>query len=344
MDDDERFWTHGSVRVSRRGDFWVPGERVTVGSKIYQHGAMYVEWEAPETVTEPYPVVLVHGGAIQGTEWLDTPDGRPGWAQRLVEAGFAVFVVDRPTQGRSPLHPDVDGAMGPAFDYDDGQTVFFPPDWRGRHTQWPFDVDDDQALDAFIAPFGPLPADLAESQRMDADRLADLLDRIGPAVIVTHSASGSAGWLVTDRRPDLVVAIVTVEPMGPAFATIPNIGTLSWGLAAAPLTFDPPLDTPEQVQAADPTTLRIPALAGIAVAVVTGGASPFGLNGPAIVESLRVAGAAAEHLHLPEHGVHGNGHGLIYELNSDQALTPVLNWLRLHTQLGSGKTPTHQQR
>ena len=343
MSGDQRLWERGPVRVSRRGNFWLPGERVTVGPKTYQHGAMYVAWEAPETVTQPYPVVLVHGGAIQGTEWLDTPDGRPGWAQRLVEAGYPVFVVDRPTQGRSPFHPDVDGEMGPAFDYDDGETVFFPPDWRDQHSQWPFDVHDQAALDAFIAPFGPLPADLGESQRMDADRLADLLDRIGPAIIITHSASGSDGWLLADRRPDLVVAIVTVEPMGPAFATIPNIGTLSWGLAATPLIYEPPLDTPEQVKNAAPDSLRIPALRGIPVAVVTGGASPFGLNGPAMVESLRVAGSAVEHLHLPQHGVHGNGHGLIYERNSDQALQPILAWLGAHARPRDGDPDAGQR-
>ena len=33
---------------------------------------------------------LVHGGGGQGTDWTGTPDGRPGWAQRFVEAGFAV--------------------------------------------------------------------------------------------------------------------------------------------------------------------------------------------------------------------------------------------------------------
>ena len=64
---------------------------------------------------------------------------------------------------------------------------------------------------------------------MDADRIARLLDRIGRAVVVTHSASGSDGWLVADKRPGLVAAIVTVEPMGPAFAATPNIGTLDWG-------------------------------------------------------------------------------------------------------------------
>ncbi len=55
----------------------------------HQRGPMFAEWEAPEQVTRPYPIVLVHGGGFQGTEWLDTPDSRPGWAQRLVEAGYA---------------------------------------------------------------------------------------------------------------------------------------------------------------------------------------------------------------------------------------------------------------
>lgn len=328
--DIDRFWQRGPLRSSRRGDFWLPGERVDVGGEDYQHGPMFVAWEAAERVTHPYPVVLVHGGATQGTEWLDTPDGRPGWAQRLVEAGYAVFVVDRPTQGRSPFHGYVDGPLGPAFSYAEGRQVFFPDSTRDRHTQWPFDTADELAMGAFIAQFGSLPADLAESQRMDADRLAALLDRIGPAIIVTHSASGPDGWLLADRRPSRVVAVVTVEPMGPPFATIPNIGTLSWGLTAAPLAYDPPLATAADARAADPGHLRVPALAGVPVAVVVADASPFAQNGPAVVDALRVAGADAELLALSEHGVAGNGHGLIYELNSDEALQPVLRWLAQH--------------
>ena len=325
-----RFWMDGPPRTSRRGQFWVPGERVSVDGKTYQRGPMFVAWEAPEQVTQPHPIVLVHGGAMQGTEWLDTPDGRPGWAQRLVEAGYAVFVIDRPTQGRSPFHPDVIGAMGVPFPYEEGEEVFFPPKAATTHTQFPFDPTDDAALDAFIAPFGPLPADLAASQEMDADRLAQLLDRIGPAIIVTHSASGSAGWLVADQRPKLVAAIVTVEPMGPAFAKTPHIGALDWGLTAAPITYDPPRANPAEVRAADPSTLRIPALAGVPVAVVSGETSVQSKYAPAMVEFLRTAGAAAELLHLPDHGVYGNGHGLIYEKNSDQTLQPVLLWLEAH--------------
>ncbi|WP_116202933.1 alpha/beta fold hydrolase [Amycolatopsis circi] len=321
------FWAATPARTSRRGHFWIPGERVAMDGKTFQRGPMFVAWEAPEHVTRRYPIVLVHGGLLQGTEWLDTPDGRPGWAQRLVEAGYAVLVVDRPGHGRSPYHPEVIGAMAAPFSYEEGRHVFFPPEAAAAQTQWPFAPDDDDALDAFIAPFGGLPGDLAASQEMDADRLARLLDRIGPAVVVTHSASGPDGWLLADRRPGLVAAVVSVEPMGPPFGATPGIGSLDWGLTAAPVAFDPPRANAEEVRAADPATLRIPALTGLPVAVVTGETAVFAAYAPAIVDFLATAGAAAEHLHLPDHGVLGNGHGLIYETNSDQALQPVLRWL-----------------
>lgn len=222
-------WADVPTRTSRRGSFWVPGERVAAGGSTFQRGPMFVGWEAPETTTRPYPVVLVHGGTFQGTEWFDTPDGRPGWAQRLVEAGHAVFTVDRPGHGRSPYHPEVIGPTGPPFSYERAKEVYFPDDAADVQTRWPFDPDDEDAFDAFIAGYGPMPADLAASQEMDADRLARLLDRIGPAVVVTHSASGPDGWLVADRRPELVRAIVAVEPMGPPFGDTPGIGSLDSG-------------------------------------------------------------------------------------------------------------------
>ena len=328
------FWLNKPARTVRRGHFWISGERVSKDGQTYQRGPMFAEWEAPEQVTRPYPIVLVHGGGFQGTEWYDTPDGRPGWAQRLVEAGYATVVVDRPGHGRSPFHIDILGPMGPPFSYEGGRKIYFPEDVSGKHTQWPFSPDDEGAMDDFIAGYGPLPKDLALSEDLDADRLARLLDRIGPAILLTHSASGPSGWLAADRRPDLVKAIVSVEPMGPPFADIPNIGPLSWGLAACPLTFDPPRKSPQEVREADPASLRLPALAGLPIAVVTGDTSAFAPASSPIVAHLQAGGAAAELLHLPDYGGTGNGHGLIYEKNSDAAIQPVLAWLESHA--GSG--------
>ncbi|MGN8057645.1 EthD family reductase [Pedobacter sp. 22163] len=320
-------WADKPLRTSRRGHFWINGERLKIDNKTYQHGPMYVFWEVPEKITKIYPVILVHGGTLQGTEWMDTPDGRPGWAQRFLENGYPVFIVDRPGHGRSPYHSDIIGQMGPAFSYERGQEVYFPSDDADIQTQWPFSPLDHDAYDSFIAPYGPMPADLAKSQDMDARRISQLLDRIGPAILVTHSASGPDGWLVADRRPGLVKAIVSVEPMGPVFGTTPGIGSLSWGITSAPLTYDPPRLSVEDVKLASPESLRIPAFLDVPIALVTGETSVFANYAPEIVKFLINAGAKAEELHLPDFGIQGNGHGLIYELNSDQTLQPVLDWL-----------------
>lgn len=319
-------WNEVPPRLLRRGHFWIPGERIERNGQTYQRGPMYVEWEAPPVVTQPYPVVLLHGGGFQGTEWFDTPDGRPGWAQRFVEAGYAVLVIDRPGQGRSPFHVDTLGEMGPPFSYENGQHIYFPGDDE-RHTQWPFAPEDNAAMDELIAGYGPLPRDLAFSQTLDADRMATLLDRIGPAILLTHSASGPDGWLIADRRSGLVKAIVSVEPMGPPFADIPNFGLMAWGATAAPMRFEPPVTSAEAVRNAEPGALKLPSLAELPILIVTAEASAFAAASPPTASFLNAAGASATLLHLPDHGVYGNGHGLIYEKNSDEALVPVLQWL-----------------
>src|SRR5580658_7646014 len=70
---------------------------------------MYVEHWIPTEVRHPYPVVLIHGGYGQGSEWIGTPDGRRGWASLLIEQGYKVYVIDRPGQGRNPYYPFVHG-------------------------------------------------------------------------------------------------------------------------------------------------------------------------------------------------------------------------------------------
>ena len=94
---------------------WVNVKRAETARGAFVGGQqMYVEYMIPAQVRHPFPVVLVHGGGGQGTDWMGTPDGRPGWFQYLVQEGFKVYVVDRPGHGRSPLHPDLHGGFAGA--------------------------------------------------------------------------------------------------------------------------------------------------------------------------------------------------------------------------------------
>ena len=98
---------------------------------------------------------------------------------------------------------------------------------------------DDPAFLHFLAGTGPTLADPVQSQT-DAQRAgAELLDLIGAAVVLSHSAGGPPGWLIADARPGLVKALVAMEPLGPPFTALS--GPLPYGITNATLTYDPPL-------------------------------------------------------------------------------------------------------
>ncbi len=89
---------------------WVGVEHALLARGTMCNGMqMYVEHWTPREVRHPYPVVLIHGGYGQGSDWISTPDGHRGWATLLVEQGYQVYVLDRPGQGRNPYHPYVHG-------------------------------------------------------------------------------------------------------------------------------------------------------------------------------------------------------------------------------------------
>ena len=108
--------------------------------------------------------------------------------------------------------------------------------------------------------------DFPAAQALEGERIAELLDRTGPAILVANSAGGPCGFLAADRRPENVKALIEVETIGPPFADLPPLGvTLSWGLTAAPIGFDPPVSDPAEL---DGKPRAIPNLQGFPIAVV----------------------------------------------------------------------------
>ena len=54
--------------------FWVGVDRAELARGTVVNGKqMYVEYMIPAAVKHPYPIVLVHGGGGQGTDWMGTP-------------------------------------------------------------------------------------------------------------------------------------------------------------------------------------------------------------------------------------------------------------------------------
>ena len=312
------------LRQIRRGHFWIPGERLSIDGATVQRGPLFVYWEAPAAITRPYPLVLVHGGGGQGTDWCGTPDGRAGWLDRFVDDGYLVYVVDRPGHGRSWAHPDVLGAPGPQLSYEVASVLFASHDGDGGQAPWTSEIGD-PIFDQLVASSGFILADLAESQRLDQAGLAALLNRVGPSILVTHSAGGPAGWLAADARPGLVKGIVAIEPMGPPFAELAPGMRLAWGLTAAPIGASALGSTDEPPRQGDRVSL--PYLASVPTVVVAAAASPLRGSVPDVVQFLVDAGVPASVLDLAAENVLGNGHAPMLERNSDLAIVPILTWL-----------------
>jgi hypothetical protein len=127
---------------------WVNVKRAETARGAFVGGQqMYVEYMIPAVVRHPFPIVLVHGGGGQGTDWMGTPDGRPGWFQYLVQEGFKVYVVDRPGHGRSPLHPELHGGFAAQaavleniagrFTPPSANPAQTPNEYQKNHNQWP---------------------------------------------------------------------------------------------------------------------------------------------------------------------------------------------------------------
>lgn len=322
------------IVLAEQGHFWIGVEvDKTERGHVVDGTQMYVEYQIPAEQTKPYPLVFIHGGGGQGTDWTATPDGRPGWSTLALQQGYAVYIVDRPGHGRAARHPAAPGAPLPTVD---GLGVHFAGGRNPSHTQWPgTGLEDDPAVAVLLASAsGGMPPFPAHHALMRI-RGAQLLDRIGPSILITNSAGCAPGWLMADARPAQVRAVVAIEPL------VPN---MAWGIADGFLTYDPPVDGPDdlglaQVPPGPPVPMerlqpepprRLAHLAQVPIAVVTSEASFANALDPATIAYLRQAGCSVDHVRLGELGIHGNGHLSMMEKNNEEVLGAVLNWVEDH--------------
>jgi pimeloyl-ACP methyl ester carboxylesterase len=321
--------------IAEHSYFWVGVERTTLpdGTTATTGEQMYVEYFVPAEVRHEHPIVLVHGGGGQGIAFLGPGDGKPGWAHYLLAEGYVVYIVDRPGHGRCPPLRIPDSTIPPPTPYELVLDQFRVGAASGR---WPGSGEiGDPGVDQFMAQQRPLRFDVPQPHHLWQSRGAELLDRIGPAIVLTHSAGGPFGWVVGDARPDLVKAIVCVEGLPPATVSIP-------------LTYDPPIASPDElafeplpdetaiewrglervprVVQADPPR-RLVNLARIPIVCVTTDDPWFGAINRSTIAYLRQAGCSVDELRLADLGIRGNGHFAPLEENRREVLGVILRWL-----------------
>jgi len=340
--------------IALRGYFYVGGQYVGDPGKEIMQGQVYVEVLAPKDVRRPYPLVLIHGAAQTATNWMGTPDGRKGWAEYFVEQGYVVYMIDQPMRGRSAYHPG-DGktrmftAANEEFQFTAIETAGTWPQAK-KHTQWPGDGPSkgrkgDAIFDAFYATQVETVLDVEATQQRNKDAAAALLDKIGPAIVLTHSQSGPYGWLIADARPALVKAVIAIEPGGPPFeATIIGTGrTRPWGPTDIAITYDPPVKDPSEIaieREAKPDgpdlftcwMQKAPArqlvnLKNIPVMIMAAEASYHQVYDHCTAKYLTQAGVKTEYIRLQDKGIHGNGHMVMIEKNNLDIAHVIDEWV-----------------
>ena len=347
------------LALARDGFFYVGGRNTTVNGHTYVVGQMYVEMRIPAKQTHPYPIIMVHGGTRTGTTYTGTPDGRESWAQYFARRGYAVYVVDQPGRGRSGYLTEAYGPQTLA-DGESGQRRYLQQEkarlWPQAHlhTQWPGNgAPDDPVTLQMTGSYVPEMKDFAKSQFLNRDALGALLDKIGPAILLVHSQAGAFAWPVADARPDLVKAIVGVEPNGPPVHSVELVGAPDWfkegpvalpyGISAVPLSYAPAVkdaselkfvreekaDAPDLVtcwRQAEPAR-QLPNLQKMPIMVLTSEASYHAPYDHCTVKYLRQAGVTPTFIRLADLGIHGNSHVMMLEKNNKEIAAVIYGWL-----------------
>jgi len=347
------------LAIERQGYLFAGGKYSTVNGRQVMSGHLYAEFQIPSRRTHPDPIVMIHGGGQTGTNFTGTPDGREGWAQYFLREGYAVYVVDQPGRARGAYQADLYGPPT-RLDLERVQQRFTAPErfnlWpQARlHTQWPgTGAPGDPVFDQFYASQVTGIQDFMLQQTLNRDAILALLEKIGPAIVLTHSQSGAFGWPVADARPDRVKALLSIEPSGPPFFDIETVGapewfrdaakTRPWAVTAVPLAYSPPAASPsdlaivQQEKPDGPNLARcwmqkaparqLPNLQKVPHLILTAEASYHAAYDHCTVKYLEQAGVHATWIQLAEAGIRGNGHMVMIEKNNREVAAAISRWL-----------------
>ncbi len=336
-----------ALAVVKQGSFFVGGTLLTApgtydptqGTTSTDPGQnfwkdqMYVQYQIPANARK-YPLILVHGGSGTGRVWETTPDGREGYQTLMLRRGFPVYIVDFPRRGRAG-YPSYNGPFGtlagkPVVANRTGQAgvQYAWSRWRlGPKYPEVFPVQQFpmQAVDQFMQHLVPTVSD---DREIISGALIKLLEKIGPAIVVTHSQSGLFGWIAGARSPN-VKGIVSYEPgfvfkQGEVPPAIPMFkGSQPSGTPVTPAEFDNLARIPLQVVYGDNIPKEpIPDLVadGRRAQVVTSKMFVDALNRQSNANNASV-------LHLPDVGLYGNSHFMFSDLNNVQVADQLSKFL-----------------
>jgi hypothetical protein len=166
----------------------------------------YVFYQIPAKVRR-YPLVMWHGIGQFSKTWETTPDGREGFQNIFLRWRYGVYLIDQPRRGNA-ARSTREGTISPTPDEQQWFDTFRVGIWPDYFEGVQFSRDP-EALNQYFRQMTPNvgPIDI----NVNSEAVSALFNKIGPAILVSHSHSGGMGWATAVKNQN-IKAIVSYEP------------------------------------------------------------------------------------------------------------------------------------
>ena len=234
--------------------------------------------------------------------WETKPDGKPGWQQFFLQAGYDTYVSDAVERGRASWarYPEIFKSEPMFRPKKEAWELFrFGPSYEvgGQHVAFEGVQFPVEALDNFMKQGVPrwVTNDAPTQKAYD-----ELVQKVCPCIIVVHSQGGAFGFNAALNAPDKVKALIAVEPSG----------------------------------GPDPAKVDAAKVKGVPLLMVWGDFHDKSPVWPKIrpgpekwAAAIKAAGGTVDTFDLPKMGIKGNTHMLMMDRNSDQIAQLIHEWI-----------------
>jgi len=314
----DAFAADGPLQIAKQGSLEIGGEFVDCAtndggdpkSRRWPAGRVainhvYATYQYPYYQRYEYPIIMNPGGGATARVYDTTPDGREGWLTLFVREGFPVYGVDRPNTGRAGTDICAINAVRlgrapaselPSINRYAAGSSWITWRWGPKFGEpWPNTQFPIEFAEAYYRQKVSTYRDPGETEKSVA-AFTQLIDAVGPSVLLTWSSSGLLGYLTAAERPETVKGILAIESSVGAFDNIPA----------------------EQLKK----------LAKVPILIVIGDRADDRTKASrAFQKKMQELGGHVTVDVLPESGIFGNGHALMVEKNNKQIMYRMIAWL-----------------
>ncbi|MFN8256201.1 MAG: alpha/beta fold hydrolase [Bacteroidales bacterium] len=322
------------IQIQEQGSFAVGGTMIsnsgtfdpykpTPDGQTFHGDHAYIFYQIPVKARK-YPLVMWHGIGQFSKTWETTPDGREGYLNIFLRRNFGVYLIDQPRRGNAGRSMAA-ATINPTPDEQQWFNTFRVGIWPKYFDGVQFARDTNtlnQYFRQMVPNIGPI------DMNVNTNAIAALFNKIGPAILVTHSHSGGMGWATAIKNQN-VKAIVSYEP-GSGFVfpegEVPQPIAMAGGSLAA---FGVPLSDFMKLT-------KIPIIIYYGDNIPDKPMDNPGQDGwRARLEMARLwrdvvnkHGGDVTVIHLPEIGIKGNTHFPFSDLNNVEIADLMSKWLK----------------